>query len=125
MLEGHIVDVGDGVEKIGLISGFKRLPVAADDTVAGYDWLEDSAVVVGFMAVFCWQDDISALVAYKVFVIWRYQKEFAFAEASCAAVISEEEITAVPLLLVDEVFQDLNSPPAIADVKTGPPDKVL
>lgn len=91
----------------------------------GNDWLKDSAVVVGFVTVFLRKDNIPALVAYQVFVIWRDKKVFAFAEALCAAIIGEEEITAVPMLFIDEVFQKLNSPSAIADIKAGPPDKVL
>ena len=50
------------VEEGGLASRFEGRPVAADDSVVGYDGLEDAAVVVGAVTVFRRQHDVTGLV---------------------------------------------------------------
>lgn len=89
------------LEKIRLAARFERSPVAADDAVVGDDGLEDAAVVVGLVAMFLGQDYVSALVADQIFIVWRNKKVFALAEASCAAVVSKVEITAIKMLFMD------------------------
>ena len=112
-------------EEFRLKLRFERCPVAADYAVAGYDRLEDAAVVVGLVAVFRGKDNITALVADQIFVVWRNQKKLAAAEASGAAVIGEEKVTAIPSLFADIVFLEFYSPSAVADVQAGPPHKIL
>ena len=105
------------VEEGGLIAWFEWRPVAADYAVVGDDRLEDAAVVVGLVAVFRWKDNITALVADQIFVVWRNQKKLAAAETSGAAVIGEEKVTAIPSLFADIVFLEFYSPSAVADVQ--------
>ena len=89
------------VEEGSLIAWFEWYPVAADDAVVSDDGLEDAAVVVGFVAMFLGQDYVSALIANQVFIVRRNKKVFALAEASCAAVVSKVEITAVKMLFMN------------------------
>lgn len=88
-------------EEFRLKLRFERCPVAADYAVAGYDRLEDAAVVVGLVAEFRWKDNITALVADQIFVVWRNQKKLAAAETSGAAVIGEEKVTAIKMLFMN------------------------
>ena len=112
-------------EELRLKLRFEWRPVAADYAVAGDNGLEDTAVVVGLVAVFLGQDYVSALVANQIFIVRRNQKKLASAETSGAAVVGEEKVTAIPSLFADIVFLEFYSPSAVADVQAGPPDKIL
>ena len=112
-------------EEFRLKLRFERCPVAADYAVAGDNGLENTAVVVGLVSEFRWKDNITALVADQIFVVWRNQKKLAAAETSGAAVIGEEKVTAIPSLFADIIFLEFYSPSAVADVQAGPPHKIL
>lgn len=42
---------------------FEWCPISADDAILGDYWLEDAAIVVGFVPVFGWKYDVAALVS--------------------------------------------------------------
>ena len=73
----------------------ERCPVAANDAIMGDDWLEDAAVVVGFVFVVRRKDNVAALVADEVFVVRRNQKVFPLAETTCAAIVCQIEFPAL------------------------------
>ena len=84
------------VEECCLAGGLEGGPVAADDAIVGDDGLEDATIVMGAVAVFGWQDDVTAFVADEIFVVWRYQQIFALAETMRAAIIRQVELPTLP-----------------------------
>ena len=92
-------------------------PIAADDSVAGDDRLEDAAVVVGTVTVLGRQHDVSTLVADKVFIVRWDQKELVFPETPCAAIIGQIEVTTSPSFDMNGVAQKLDAFAAVTDVQ--------
>ena len=64
---------------------------------------EDATVVVGVVTVFSGEHDIATFVADEVFVVRWNQKELAFAESTCAAIVGEVEITTFPMFYMNGV----------------------
>ena len=60
---------------------------------------------MGAVAVFGWQYDIATLVADEVLVVRGNQQELSLAEAACAAIVGEVEITTFPTFQMNGVAQ--------------------
>ena len=71
---------------------------------------------MGMMPVFWRKHDVTTLIADKVFVVWRNQKELAFSKSPYAALISQIELSAFPLLQVNAVTKESNAFPTVANV---------
>ena len=113
------------IEKLHLKFLFERFPIATNHPVEGDNRLEYPAVIVGFMPMFLWQNDVATLVANQILIVRRNQQEFAFAEASRAAIVGEVKVPAFPCFLVNRVAQQFHSLAAIVDVQTRPPNEIL
>ena len=97
---------------------FEGSPIAADDSIAGDDRLEDAAVVMGTVPMFWWQHNVTGLIANEIFVVWWNQQKLAISEASYPTIIREIKIPAFPRFLVDCVAQERNTLPTVIDIQS-------
>ena len=82
-------------EELRLKVFFKGCPVATNDAIFSNHWLEDAAVVVGLVFVVGQKDNVSALIADKIFIVRWNQEVFPFAETTGAAIIGQIEFPAL------------------------------
>ena len=103
----------------------ERSPVTANRPVKSYDRLEYAAVVMRPVTVLRLQYDITAFIADEIFIIWRNEQVSSPAESPRPAIIRKIKFTTGHLHLMDRTSHEIDSLAAVADIKPGPPDKVL
>jgi hypothetical protein len=77
---------------------FERRPITADDSIVCNDWLENATIVMGTMPVLWRKNNITALIADEIFVVWGNQEELASSESPCSTILCQIELPAFPLL---------------------------
>ena len=70
----HLLRIMLVFEEIHLTFIFEGRPIAADDSVAGDDRLEDTAIVVGTVSMFWREHNVTRLIANEIFII-RWNQE--------------------------------------------------
>ena len=68
------------------------------------------------MPVLWRKHDVTTLIANKVFVVWRNQKELAFSESPYATLISQIELSAFPPLHANVIAKESNAFTTVTNV---------
>ena len=96
--KGFFVQVGGGVEDFRGDFAGGGVPIADDFTVLEEHRPEDTAVVVGAVAVVGMEGDVAAFVADEVFVVRRKKMRATASESADSAVLMKVKIQTFPAL---------------------------
>lgn len=125
MLEGIDVGMSIRVEKgRGNISGGDT-PITDHFSVDKDNGPENTAIVMGAMAMVGMQGNVTALISDQVLVIWRKQMHASMSEPPGTAITMKKENTAFPTFLDKFVSKQGYSQTAIVESKAAPPREIL